>query len=83
MGLFSSSKTSVTNTTQNYADSFNTNLSRTDVVADSGNTTFTLTVPPEDGQSDKLLRYMPWIAVACLGLALLLILTQPRKPWEG
>lgn len=82
MGLFSSSKTTVNTTTQNYADSFNTTLSKNDIVADSGNTSFTLTMPPDSG-GDGLTRYLPWVAVACLGLALILILTQPRKPWES
>ena len=80
MGLFTNSRTQVTNTTQNTADSYNTTMSKNDIVADSGNTSLNLSVAP--GEQTGLTKYLPWIAVACLGLALVMILMQPKKPWE-
>lgn len=80
MGLFSSSKTNVSNTTTNTADSWNTSMSKNDIVADSGNTTVTLTAAGAAvGQWQK---YLPLLAVVCFGLAALLFLTRKSKPWE-
>lgn len=81
MGLFSSSKTNVTNTVTDTADSYNTSMSKNDIIADSGNTTVSLTAAG-GGAAGNWAKYMPLLAVVCFGLAALLFLTRKNKPWE-
>jgi hypothetical protein len=78
MGLFSSSKTSVTNTTQNIADSNNRTQSRTDIVADSGNTTVNL-APSASAPAGDWKRYLPLVAMVSLALAALLWFLRKGK----
>lgn len=83
MGLFSSSKTTVTQTTQNIADAYNTTQSRSDVVADSGNTTVNL--GGGNSSAGNWQKYMPIVALICFGLAVLLLLSGSgsKKPWAS
>lgn len=77
------SETKVTSDTRSWTDSYNTSMSKNDIVADSGNTTVTLS--SGDGTatgSTSWKKYMPILAVLCFGLAVLLFLTRKEKPWE-
>lgn len=80
MGLFSSSKTNVTNTTQNTADSYNTTMSKNTISADSGNTVVNL--GGSSAATAGLAKYLPIVALVCFGLAAILLLTGGKKPWE-
>lgn len=81
MGLFSSSKTTVTNTTQTTTDSYNKTLSKNDIMADSGNTTVYLNTTPGqvNAQEPGIVKYLPLLALVMFGLAALLLLTGRTK----
>lgn len=84
---FSFAKTNTTNTTQNWSDSYNTSMSKNDIVADSGNTTVYLNSGEAEAANaagkTTLQKYLPLIALVMFGLAALLWLTSGNaKPWQ-
>jgi hypothetical protein len=82
MGFLSDSKSVVTNTTQNTADSYNRAMTSNKVLSESGNTTVNL-AGNSGGAGDNLTKYMPLLAILCFGLAVVLFLTQKAAPpWK-
>lgn len=76
------SETEVRNDTRSWTDSYNTSMSKNDIVADSGNTTVTLSSGGAAAGAGNWTKYMPILAIVCFGLAVLLFLNSPKKPWE-
>jgi hypothetical protein len=83
-GIFGGgSTTRVENRTENTADSYNTSMSRNDIASESGNTTVYLNTTPGEANAppagSALAKYLPLVALACFGLAILLLLTSRSK----
>lgn len=82
MGLLSSkSSTVVTTTTQNWTDSFNRWLSKSDVISEAGNTNITIGAGSAGASPSGALASLPdWWPVVAVGGLLGLMLLLSRRP---